>query len=146
MSQTQRKVADQIRFRPAVPADFAFCYKSMLNSIYFGGDAKRSEELRDFYTGYTRHVDVALRRGATLTVACPLDCDDTILGFVLTEGEVVHYAYVKLPFRQLGIASALLEHAGIAPGFRYTHETKDCLKALKGRGRYEPGKFQEARD
>jgi hypothetical protein len=57
-------------------------------------------------------------------VACLPDAPDVILGYLVREGHIVHWAYVKKPFRRLGILRALA--AGVPPDFLYTHRTIDA--------------------
>src|SRR5205085_2532795 len=58
-------------------------------------------------SGHWGVVDRCLRGSVTL-VATPEGDGDTILGWLCAAPEVLHYAYVKAPFRRLGILSRLL--------------------------------------
>jgi GNAT superfamily N-acetyltransferase len=75
-------------------------------------------------------------RGATALVTCAADDPDQILGFLVHEGPVVHYLYVKELFRRKGLATALLDSAQIPPVFFYTHRTDDAV--LFEGGRFAP--------
>lgn len=59
-------------------------------------------------------------------VACVASDPNQVLGYLVFgehEGiKIVHYAYVKHPFRTMGICTSLLQDSGIQEGF-YTHET-----------------------
>ncbi len=67
---------------------------------------------------FDNHQDRILARSKTF-VACDDDDTNTILGYVITERQdgappILHYVQVKRDLMRKGIASALLEHAGIS--------------------------------
>jgi GNAT superfamily N-acetyltransferase len=86
-------------------------------------------------------VDCLLRDGkVSVVMACPENDRDQIYGFVCFERSkeaeypVLHYIYVKAPFRGHGIGSLLRGIAkGMHPGImRYTFKTPVCGKFLRG--------------
>lgn len=48
----------------------------------------------------------------TVLIAHAPDDEESLYGFIASDGETLHYAYVKKPFRGLGIARALWVAAG----------------------------------
>lgn len=59
---------------------------------------------------------------------------DDIYGFICADIPVLHYLYVKGPFRRLGFGGKLLVHAGLTRGTVCSHATRsfDILKRLLG--------------
>lgn len=102
-----------IAVRLARPADLAFIRNSWLRSYHEHGPLNHVPNDVFFAdAGHWGVVDRCLRGSATL-VAYPLHDSDSILGWACAGPSVLHYTYVKAPFRRLGIARALLE---MAPG------------------------------
>jgi hypothetical protein len=58
---------------------------------------------------YAPIVEKLLHRGKTL-VACTPEDPDTIIGWVCYEGPVLHYAWVKEPYRYSGMLTTILEN------------------------------------
>jgi len=97
-----------VSVRPATTADLPFIRNSWLRSYHDGQVARHVPN--DVYFANAGHwgvVDRCLRTGAT-AVASPPGDDGTIVGWACGLGGVLHYVYVKAPFRRLGIAKALL--------------------------------------
>ena len=59
-----------------------------------------------------------LERGAELRVAHVIDDEDAILGFAVTEGRCIHYVYVRVETRRLGIARTLVNPTAPMPSFK----------------------------
>ena len=70
-------------------------------------------------------------RNSTLTLACDPDDEDTVWGFVCSEGDVLHFVYVKSAFRGFGIGGCLLRSAGIPKGkMMISHRTESLFVAF----------------
>lgn len=69
------------------------------------------------------------RPGTSVRVACLPDAPEVILGYLVHEGGVVHWVYVKGAFRRLGIASRLAEN--LPPDFSFTHRTTEAEPLLR---------------
>lgn len=70
---------------------------------------------------YPMQLKVCMRlldRGSTWVAVA----DATILGFACVEGDVVHYVYVKKPYRGVGIASSLVGSRRLC-----SHRTDEAL-------------------
>lgn len=102
-----------IAVRLARASDLAFIRNSWLRNYHEHGHL--SHVPNDVFFADAGHwgvVDRCLRSNAVL-VATPEGDDDSILGWVCAGPDALHYAYVKAPFRRLGILSRLL---GSVPG------------------------------
>jgi GNAT superfamily N-acetyltransferase len=98
---------------------------------------------------YANHHDVAdaLLRRCRVTVATLKNDDAEILGYLVWEApaegrpHVLHWCYVKKPFRRMGVGRALVEATG-APkdldGCYITHATMLWFAARRAEG-YSPG-------
>lgn len=105
----------QIRFRDANQADVAFIFNSWLKS-------NRSSALVQGVSNpvyFAQHHLLVEGLVKTCKVVVASNADDTtqIFGYIVhdsVEGmPVVHYVYVKQPYRRLGLGALLLEHAQI---------------------------------
>lgn len=76
-------------------------------------------------------VDQLLNRGMKIDVIVPSNRPSQVMGWIAYEPDpkspgkaLVHYVFVKAPFRRRDLANTLLAHVGNADGkFVYTHET-----------------------
>ncbi len=102
----------RVEIREGKPEDEAFIFQTWLL-----GMKKASYEVRRmrdgvYFARWHRLIEDILERGATVLVACPPGDPDTILGYVVAETArekpVIHFCYVKLPWRRLGIATKLI--------------------------------------
>ena len=103
-----------VLYRPGVAADLDFILSSWLRSCrnrhYF--DAWDNDAYYNDASGFQAWVKAVLRRPETVqTIACPDDDEGQILGYAVTGPNVLHYVYVKQPFRKGGIAKGLVGHA-----------------------------------
>ena len=80
--------------------------------------------------------DVILKKiihNSTITLACDPDDPDTVWGYVCTDGDLLHFIYVKSAFRGFGIGGGLLRAADL-PGSNVitSHRTESLFKAFPG--------------
>lgn len=118
----------QLRFRDACQQDVAFIFNSWLKSN------RHSAGLFDVPTPvyFAQHhlLIEGLLKNCTTTMACNVDDASQIFGFIVYETvegtPVIHYIYVKEPYRQLGLGRVLTEQAqiDINKPFFTTHRTK----------------------
>lgn len=133
-----------------VKADEAFVFETFLRGYKRGSYYAKRIRDRRFYPAYHRVIEDLLARGRTL-VACPEGDPDTILGYVIAEEAkepVLHWCFVKLAWRRLGIATALIESALPEPEKAvFTHWTSWHLSvpAPKGVDRGNQRLVREAR-
>ncbi len=100
-----------ILIRPAVDSDHACVISNFLKSYRLEG---RNQHMSNavYYAHFTRAA-VAMAHGTVLVAVNPED-DWQILGWLALEpgdGVRLAYAYVKSPFRRMGIFTRLLSHA-----------------------------------
>ena len=101
------------QIRLARPTDFNFVANSYLKSYRTAPETKAM--VNDIYfPEYKSRLEHMARTG-TILVACAVGDEDQIFGYCIT-GEIggyplLHYIYVKFPFRHVGIGKALLTAA-----------------------------------
>lgn len=113
-----------IILRPATQDDVNFVLNSWLKS--FKESSWFNISGKPYWRGH-RLLILKLMRTKELTIACMKDDTNAIVGWSCTEPGVIHYVYVKRPFRRFGVAKTLLAWA-YAPGeynksISYTHRT-----------------------
>ncbi len=139
-----------IRFRSLVPADVPFVATSWLRSYGDHGRAVRGVHAGRDMEDYAPVIDKLLRR-CTTVIAHNADSPQHIIGWACIEATgnsgVVHYVYVKRPYRRNGFAGAMLEGFGGFKRVLHSHETdsKDSFEAVKRlserlRSEYSPGR------
>lgn len=74
-----------------------------------------------YFREHHKVLDRIFARAPTIKLATMPDDSNVVFGWAVTEGDVVHYCYVKPDFRRYGIARALLAH--VQRPFTYTHWT-----------------------
>lgn len=120
-----------VAFRPFVASDHNFILNSWLKSWRNG--PLRSIPNEQYYAEQTFVVQQLLAN-SRVTVACSPDDAEQIFGYIVSQdspaGRYVHYLYVKLPYRQVGIARALLEQAALAAPVFTTHYRAAICKKL----------------
>ena len=70
-------------------------------------------------------------RNSSITLACDPDDPDTVWGYVCSDGELLHFIYVKSAFRGFGIGGCLLRAIGIPKGkIMISHRTESLFTAF----------------
>ncbi len=130
-----------IAIRDAEPTDEGFIISTWLKSFRKGSDFARNIYRDLFFTFHHGIVETILARPNTAKlVACQPDAPEVIYGYMvfarmdpevfyrlkLEFRPIVHYLYVKEAFRQMRVASRLIEKSAIDPSRIYlTHHTRD---------------------
>ena len=86
------------------------------------------------------HHDIILKKlipHSDITLACDPDDADTIWGYICTDGELLHFIYVKAAFRGFGIGGALLRSA-------FTGADVDSIGYGRGKGSHRTGSLYAA--
>jgi len=97
-----------VAVRPATSDDIAFIFSTWLHNFKSGSLFAKRIPYAVFFQNHHRVLERILARPEVQSlVACPSDSPDTIVGYLIHEGNVVHYVYVKGAFRKLGVARAL---------------------------------------
>jgi hypothetical protein len=115
------------KIRAAQAQDLSFIYQSWLFSYSRNSEIGRSVRNSVFNAQYHHVVDKILKDAATI-VACKLNDDLIIYGYLVFEPKVVHYCFVKEAFRFTGIAKDLYKTAigKYEAGVQFTHLTKEA--------------------
>jgi len=125
----------EVLIRPPAAEDLPFIFSSWLKS-YRDSDCAKHIPNEPYFRFHHKIVESILSRAsesgtATIKIACLADSSENILGWLVSEGPVLHYVYIKNAFRRLGIASKLL--GDYRPQI-YSHRTYawKLLPQLKG--------------
>lgn len=123
--------------RLAKTEDYPFIARSYLRSNH-GSPQTRAMIPAIYYPEYKSRLEYMVSSGFVL-VACSVDDPDQILGFCIAGAipAAIHYIYVKLPFRQLGIAKALAFEAKPDLGTVYTVVTHQCRNWNRNADKYK---------
>lgn len=120
-----------ISVRDAEGSDISFLFNSCLRS-FRNGKLNAGVSNSIYFTEHHKVLEKIFKRAKVL-VACETADPSNIYGYLcyeIIEGIfVLHYSYVKQPFRRLGVQKALLvaaNHNVANPGF-YTHENPTAL-------------------
>jgi hypothetical protein len=98
------------RFRSPTPDELPFLFSSWLKS-YRNAPAVRQMGNEDYFRHQALVIE-AILPVASVTLAVDPEDESVIWGFVVWEGPVLHYLYVKHLLRQHGIARDLWRAAG----------------------------------
>jgi hypothetical protein len=106
--------------RPYIEADLPFILNSWItNYRCYSIDAKL---VKDFdMVGYHQRIRQCLNRPETRIIVA--GDGDVICGWLCYDDKAFHYGYVKGPFRQFGIFTALVKHAGGWGAHGWSHWT-----------------------
>lgn len=121
----------EVETRDAYLEDVSFIFATWLKSYRYSSSFAKKISNEIYYARHHLVIDLILKRtGSKVLVAHPKGEPDVILGYVVTEkqtdgAEVVHYTYVKKPFRQMGIAAALWKNL-TKKDYIITHYTTDA--------------------
>lgn len=101
-----------INLRSVREEDVPFIFSSWLRSYHQTRNAKTIDN-RSYYAGQHRIIEAILDRpGTEIMVATDKEDETQILGYVVFEHRLefvmIHWLYVKLPFRNFGIGKQLL--------------------------------------
>lgn len=127
-----------IKLRPMRDDDLDFVFSSYLRSYKYGNPLADMISTGDFFHHQRLNIMAILAsESSTAIVACLPDDEDIILGFAITEPQIVHFVYVKADWRNQGIAKEMLKEARVNLDIKtsFTHWTEYALY-LDFKGRY----------
>lgn len=146
MSIAEKALA--VRYEEANKGDLSFVYSSWLRSYRASREGQQITHDQRYYAMQHCLVEHLIGRG-TVLVARPGDWDEGIVGWVCgeptTEARIVHYVYVKKPYRKHGLARALTDRLSEQFGDRheytiFTHRAEPFTSAVKRWGwHFDPG-------
>lgn len=102
-------IGPEYETRRGLPEDVNCIYATWLRCYKHSSAFARRIPDRVFYEQHHAVVGRLLARAEVLVVT-PRGEPGVILGYSVTEPSVIHFVYVKKPFRRMGIATALLVH------------------------------------
>lgn len=129
-----------ILIRPATEADISFIFNSWLKS--YRGQCKAVTNA--VYYKFQHERIEALLKKCNVQVACNTTDHTQIYSYLVSEVvedvQILHFAYTKHSFRQMGLLGKLFAASSINPasGGFYTHKTDFSSKALKPAWIYNP--------
>jgi GNAT superfamily N-acetyltransferase len=118
-TSTARDAADIVLLRAGGSADVPFILSSWLKCYRQSPAVSAIRTDRYFRRHHAVLERLLARPTARVTIAAYRDDPDTIFGWAVTEGDVLHFLYVKDKFRAQGIGRRLL--AQLPPRFTYSH-------------------------
>jgi len=120
-----------LKFRKAKASDINFIYDSFLKSMKNDSSLGRLCTAHVFFKEFPAIIDRILSDSETLVASADED-DETIIGYIIFEPNVVHYLFVKEAFRNLGIAKELIGQALAGKmEFTYTSRTHHIREIIK---------------
>lgn len=133
---TPNPLKSQVLIRDANEADVPFIFNSWLKS-YRNASLCRSIT-NPVYFAFQHQLIEALLKHNYVKVVCTAADSNQLLGYIVygeQEGiKIVHYAYIKHAFRNMGMCRMMLQSAGIVNGGFYTHETPSGARAAERMG------------
>lgn len=105
-------------FRAATADDLNFIYDSWCKSLW--PEFQHVNQFRDLQ-GY--RIKKILDYSSAL-VACDVEDPSIIFGYVVFELDLLHWIYVKYPFRKMGLATDMLKNIPYTALFYHSHRNK----------------------
>jgi hypothetical protein len=118
-------------------SDFNFIISTWLKSYYDLMTGQKPPKFVYFKAHEKIIKEVLLAKDGF--IICNDEDHDQIMGYIITNGKVLHYVYVKNLFRNLGFAKILLASKKLDT---YTHHTS-YIRKLKLSYTYNPYLFKE---
>jgi hypothetical protein len=100
---------DLISIRPGVKADEAMIYSSWLKGLRYGNSWFEQIEQESYFETYHRVINQILHKpDVQVRVACLKEDEDVILGYSVSEPQLLHWVFVKPDWRRIGLARDLV--------------------------------------
>lgn len=120
---------EKIIIRSYQDQDINFIINSWLKNYKFSSKFAQNIPAKIYYSYHEPIIKALINNCANHSIVATLeDAPNVILGYLIQQPfenhSLVHYVYVKFPFRSNGIAKQMFEAAGIDPDyFTHTHWT-----------------------
>ncbi len=115
-----------LTWREMQPDERVYVLSTWIKSYATGGSVDAGEYARhrvnDFARDYAPVVRALVDR-SRIAVACFADQPSLMVGWLASEGDVVHYLATKPNYRRMGVATWMLHDMATLPA-EYTHETR----------------------
>ena len=103
---------EDVRIRNVKDEDIAFIYATWLRSYRESGILPKRVRKHIFFTAYGMILDNLLTaKNTQIIIACRPEDEDTILGYIVFEKQILHYIYVKELFQGYKIGNELYKAA-----------------------------------
>lgn len=128
---------EKIIIRPFEEKDTNFIINSWLKNYKFSSRFAQSITAKVYYANHEPIVKNIINRCASYSLIATLeDAPRVILGYIVFQptgqSHILHYVYVKYPFRGNGICSELMREAQIDKHcFIYTHLTSPVVEYVE---------------
>lgn len=112
----------QYKVRSACGDDLNFIYATWLDSYRYDSAIGKAHKNTIFFAEYKKVIDLLLEKSDVLIAHVP-ESEETILGYMVFEPQVLHYIYIKGSFWNLGLGRDFLFKNFSWNPIIYTHET-----------------------
>ena len=130
-------LSNHVALRPKQADDESFIYSSWLRS--YRSSPIVTHMNNDVYYDNHKLVIKKLLEISDVMIACNPEDPDQIYGFICYEPGIIHYLYVKYPFRKMGLAKYLLSSIpSDATKIIITHLTSSVKSRLNDEMIYNP--------
>lgn len=97
--------------REYIADDYNFILATWLRGLYYGNDWFNKIPKTTFMENYHKVIDHIIKKPNTkIAVSCLLEDPNVILGYSVYEPKILHWVFVKQPWRGIGIAKDLIPH------------------------------------
>lgn len=122
-------ILDDIRLRPLVGSDHAYCVVSWCAALAEGNRIKglSHDDAFDLYRPHVRRLltDDRLER----MVVCPLSDEEPIVAFIICRApDLLLHLHVKSAFRGQRVATTVLERMGLGRELMVASDTRDARR------------------
>ena len=99
-----------VKIRKAKSEDINFVYSTWLRCYKHDSPITKYTKRDLFFGEHQKLLDhILTKKETTVVVAVDENDEDLIFGFLAYEPKIIHFCYVKEPFRKMGIARQLIE-------------------------------------
>lgn len=98
-----------IQIRPGMQSDHGYIVRTWIESLRHGNDLYREIPEHILFENYRTLIgQIILKPGIEIKIACLREEPGLIIGFSISHGNVLHYVYVREPWRRIGIAREIV--------------------------------------
>lgn len=117
-----------INIRDMVEEDRSFIFATWLLGLRHGNELYKEIKKESYFSKYKQVIELLLSR-STVKVACLIDDPDVVLGYVVYQGDKLHWVFVKKAWRKLSIASQL-----VPKNIKYYSHITKMIRSFKPQG------------
>lgn len=115
------------KVRALRPEDLQFIYSTWLRGLYYGNSYYKRIKKDVYFSKYKLVLRTLLeQRPLAVKVMCLNTDEDTILGYSVSEGDTLHWVYVKEAWRKMGVGKRLVGD-NITAYSHFTNMVKNLL-------------------